>query len=268
MITQHKEEIKMKKFIYIFILFLYAVSVQGQTAKLDSLLAAGDKYYEKFDNKKALEIYQKADKLFPGSWQVLWRISRAYIDIGEHLDENMENFEDEQLKMYKMALDYADRAVKLAPNQAMPYVRRAIANGRIALFKGVFSVTSIVDAVRDDCKKAIELGNGGNIVQSLAHYILARTHARVSQKWAPARAVIGLGWADLDTALVEYQKAIDLRPGFIMYYLDYAKALIRNDDYEKAREMLNKALACKKQDEDDHIRLAEVKKLLDEIKDE
>ncbi len=258
----------MKKLFYVFIFILFALPAFAQQAGLDSLLALGDKYYSQFDNKAALEVYQKADKLYPDNWKVLWRISRAYVDIGEHFDENMENFEDEQLKMYKMALDYADRAVKLAPNEAMPYVRRAIANGRIALFKGVFSVASIVDAVRDDCKKAIELGNGGNIVQSLAHYILARTHAKVSQKWAPARAVIGLGWADLDSALVEYQKAIELRPGFIMYYLDYAKALIRNDDYEKAREMLNKALACKKQDEDDHIRLAEVKKLLDEIKDE
>ena len=258
----------MKKLFYVFIFILFALPAFAQEAGLDSLLALGDKYYSQFDNKAALEVYQKADKLYPDNWKVLWRISRAYVDIGEHFDENMENFEDEQLKMYKMALDYADRAVKLAPNEAMPYVRRAIANGRIALFKGVFSVASIVDAVRDDCKKAIELGNGGNIVQSLAHYILARTHAKVSQKWAPARAVIGLGWADLDSALVEYQKAIELRPGFIMYYLDYAKALIRNDDYEKAREMLNKALACKKQDEDDHIRLAEVKKLLDEIKDE
>ncbi len=258
----------MKKLIYIVFLFVVSTTLFAQEAQLDSLLAVGDKYYQQFDNKAALEVYQKADKLFPDNWQVLWRISRAYVDIGEHLDENMENFEDEQLKMYKMALDYADRAVKLAPNEAMPYVRRAIANGRIALFKGVFSVASVVDAVRDDCQKAIELGNGGNIVQSLAHYILARTHARVSQKWAPARAVIGLGWADLDSALVHYEKAIKLRPGFIMYYLDYAKALIREDEYEKAREMLNKALASKKQDEDDHIRLAEVKKLLDEIKDE
>ncbi len=258
----------MKNLIYGILFLIISTTLFAQEAQLDSLLALGDKYYSEFNNKAALEIYQKADKLFPDNWQVLWRISRAYIDIGEHLDENIENFEDEQLKMYKMALDYADRAVKLAPNEAMPYVRRAIANGRIALFKGVFSVASIVDAVRDDCRKAIELGNGGNIVQSLAHYVLARTHARVSQKWAPARAVIGLGWADLDSALVHYEKAIKLRPGFIMYYLDYAKALIREDEYEKAREMLNKALASKKQDEDDHIRLAEVKKLLDEIKDE
>ncbi len=255
-----------KLFLIVISFFLLSTVLLAQP--LDSLLAKGDQFYKKFDNKKALEIYLTADKEYPKSWQVYWRISRAYVDIGEHLDKKTENFEDEQLKYYKMALDYADKAVKLAPDKAITYVRRAIANGRIALFKGVFSVGSIVEAVRDDCKKAIELGNGGKIVQSLAHYILARTHAKVSEKWAPARAVLGLGWADLDTALVEYEKAVKLRPGFIMYYIDYAKALIRDDQYKKAREMLNKALSSPIQDEDDHIKLVEAKELLNEIKDE
>lgn len=254
--------------LFLFAIFFSLLSSLSYSQPLDSLLAKGDQYVKKFDNKKALEIYLTADKEYPKSWEVYWRISRAYVDIGEHLNKKMENFDDEQLKYYKMALDYADKAVKLAPDKAINYVRRAIANGRIALFKGVFSVGSIVEAVRDDCKKAIELGNGGNIVQSLAHYLLARTHAKVSEKWAPARAVLGLGWADLDTALSEYDKAIKIRPNFIMYYLDYAKALIRDDQYDKAREMLNKALSSPIQDEDDHIKIVEAKELLNEIKDE
>ena len=255
-----------KKITFFLLLTLFISSNYAQS--LDSLLSKGDSLVEKFNDEKALEVYQQADKLFPKNWEVYWRISRAYVDIGEHISKDIEDFEDEQLKDYKMAFDYADKAVKLAPGEAIPYVRRGIANGRIALFKGVFSVGSIVDAVRDDCEKAIKFGNGGKIYQSIAHYVLARTHAKVSEKWAPARAVLGLGWADIDTALAEYEKAIKLRPNFIMYYLDYAKALIREDEYKKAREMLNKALVSPKKDEDDHIRLAEVKELLNEIKDE
>ena len=53
-----------------------------------------------------------------------------------------------------------------------------------------------------------------------------------------------------------------------MIYVEYAKALIREDEYELAREMLNKALTLKKIDEDDEERLAEAKELLKEIEDE
>jgi len=93
---------------------------------------------------------------------------------------------------------YADQAVKYGPNQSITYLRRAIANGRVALFKGVFSVGGVVNSVKSDCEKAISLNNGGNYTQALAHYVFARTHAKISEKWAPARSVLGLGWADND----------------------------------------------------------------------
>ena len=39
--------------------------------------------------------------------------------------------------------------------------------GKLLCLKGVFSVASVVNAVRDDCEKAISLGNGGNYTQAL-----------------------------------------------------------------------------------------------------
>ena len=53
-----------------------------------------------------------------------------------------------------------------------------------------------------------------------------------------------------------------------MFYVDYAISLIREDEYKTAREMLNKAIVTPIQHQDDEKRLAEAKKLLNDIKDE
>lgn len=250
-----------KVFLSVFVIITFCFNViSSQT--LEEYLEQGDKYYEQFNNEKALDTYKKADLAFQDNWQVLWRISRAYVDIAEHMPSSTSEQEDAQLEKFKLALDYANRAVKLAPNEAVTYLRRAIANGKIALFKGVFTVAGVVNQVKADCEKALSLGNGGNDIQGVAHYVYARTHAKISEKWKPARAVLGLGWANLETALEHYQKAIKLKPNFMMFYVDYARALISDDQNDKAKEMLKKAISCKNEDEDDNKLREEAKELL------
>lgn len=235
----------------------------------EELLKQGDKYLDsEFNLDKAMDAYQKADKLSPDNWEVKWRLSRVYVYAAEQMPDETGDQKDAQLAEYQKAYDFADKAVKLAPDKSITYLRRGIANGKIALFKGVFSVASVVNSVRDDCEKAINLGNGGNYTQALAHYVLARTNAKVSEKWAPARAILGLGWADIDKAIDEYNIAIKLYPNFRMFYLDLAKAYIREDEYEKAKEMLKNVIASPKRDLNDDSVLAEAMELQNQIKDE
>lgn len=251
--------------ILVLFLFLNPIS-KSQT--VEDLIKQGDKFTDEYKNQQALDSYIKAEKLDLGNWEVLWRISRAYVDIGEHMPEKTSEQKDAQLEVYQKAFNYADKAVKIAPDKSLTLVRRAIANGRIALFKGVFSVAGVVNSVRDDCENAIKFNSGDNYTMALAHYVLGRTHAKISEKWAPARAVLGLGWADNEIAISEFKKAVSLYPNFRMFYLDFAKSYIREDEYQKAREVLNKVIESPKKDEDDDQRLAEAKSLLEEIKDE
>jgi tetratricopeptide (TPR) repeat protein len=249
---------------FVFILFLL-ITVANSAQTVDSLINRGDKFTEEFNNEKALDSYLKADKLSPDNWQILWRVSRAYVNIGVHMPATNGDEEDAQLAEFEKALNYSERSVKLAKNQSIVYVRRAVVNGRIALFKGVFTVGGIVNKVKDDCEKAIKLGNGDSYTQALAHYILGRTHAKVSEKWAPARAILGLGWADKDKALSELKKAVDLYPNFRMFYLELGKAYLDKDEYSNAKYYLNKVLESPKKDEDDDQVLAEARQLLKDL---
>lgn len=233
---------------------------------LDNLLKESDKYYYEFNNQASLDAALKADKKFQNNWEVQWRISRGYVKIANHMPAGTSEQKDDQYAVYEKAVSYADNAIKLGGDKSVAYLRRAIANGKLALFKGVFSVAGVVKQVRDDCEKAIKLSNGGSEVQGLSHYILARTHAKISEKWKPARAALGLGWADNEIALQEYKKAIDLFPNLLMFYVDYAISLEREDMYKEAREALNKAFQLPKKDDEDGLRLEEGKKLYEEIK--
>ncbi len=246
------------------ILFLANVVIFAQT--VNELIVKSEQYYDKFDNQNSLKMLEQADKLSPDNWEILWRLSRACVDIGEHMPNSTDDQEDAQLNMFEKGLDYANRSIKLAPDKSVTYLRRAVVNGRIALFKGVFSVGKVVESIKNDAEKSIKLGNGGNEIQATAHYVLARTHAKLMQKSWVARKVAGLSWADTDIAIDNFKKAIELRPNYVMFYVDFAIAYMDDDKYDLAATLLNKALSSPIQDEDDQKRKDEAKKLLEEIK--
>ncbi|MCX8105994.1 MAG: tetratricopeptide repeat protein [Ignavibacterium album] len=260
----------MRPFVYnlLFLVAMYFISSVSFAQSLEELLKEGDSYVAKFENQKALEVYQKADKLSPNNWEVYWRLSRAYVDIGEHLPDKTDKEKDAQFEYYKKAVDYADKAVKLAPNQSITYVRRAIASGRIALFEGVFSAVGTVKDVKNDCEKAIQLGNGGNYVQALAHYVLGRTHLKVCEKPYLVRLPLGLGWGDTEKAVQLLETANKLRPNFRMFMLELAKAYIEEDEFTKAKDLLLKIEKAPVADEDDDKLLAEAKQIYEKIKNE
>ena len=257
-----------KYFTELFTLFFLMNINFSFSQTVEDLIATGDAFNKEFKHKESLDTYLKADKLSPSNWELMWRISRAYTDIGSKMPEETDEQEEEKLKIYRKAFMYADSSVKLAEDQAIPYVRRAITNGRIALFEGVFSAIGTVNDVKDDCERAIELNNGGNYYQSLAHYVLARTHSKVCEKAYLLRLPLGLGWGDMEVAIREYQNAIKLKPNFRMYYLDLAKAYIEEDEYELAKENLLLVQKAPFSAEDDDKYLEESKKLLEEVNKE
>ncbi len=235
-----------------------------QPDRVAQLIAEGNDYSEKqFDNQKALDRYLQADALSPNNAEILWRISRAYVDIGEHMPATTDEERDKQLETYQKALDYANKAVSANPGNSMAYCRRAIATGRVALFKGVFSVGGLVNSTREDCQKAIELDPSN----AAAYYVLGRAHAKLVEKPKLFRWPLGLGWGNIDDAIKNYEKAVALRPDFIMYRLDAARAYVENDDYAKAKEELKAISTLTKQDEDDDQFRKEASELMTQIKD-
>ncbi|MGD0338581.1 MAG: tetratricopeptide repeat protein [Bacteroidota bacterium] len=233
-----------------------AQTVAEITAQSDSIADVA------FQNKPALDILSTAADKYPGNYNIVWRLSRTYSDMGAAINAISDEQKTQQLELYEKSLDYANQAIAANPEGSMGYTRRAIANGRIALFKGVWESIDLVKQVKHDCEKAIEL----DTTNSLAYYIYGRTHAKVSEKPKLFRWPLGLGWGNIDEAIKNFEIAISLRPNYIMYRLDAAKAYIEEDEYEKARAHLNAISTIPKAYQLDDDSRKEATELLEKIK--
>ena len=134
------------------ILLLFTMSiVPAQAEEIDDILKQGDEHYAKFENGKALESYEKAYAVNPCSYEALMKVTRAYIDRGEDLD----NKESEGL--YLQAVDHAELLVKKEPEKAEPYFYAAAAYGKLALFRGGKAKVKLSGFVEKNALKSIEL---------------------------------------------------------------------------------------------------------------
>lgn len=222
------------------------------TADVKTLIAQGDSLYSVFNNRGAEKKFIDALNLEPQNPEILWRLSRTMIDIGEHLPK------DQQEHFYNAALDYAEKTIKAAPSHPQGHLRKAIALGKIALFKGVFQSISIVKQVKESLDKTLSL----DAKDPVAHYVLGRTHAKLCEKPKLARKLLGLDWADEAIGEKEFQKAIELDPTYIMFRYDYALFLFDLKKDSLARVQLNKILELPIRDEDDSAKKADAKSLL------
>ncbi len=246
-------------------LFLIQVSYGDEEQTVESILEHADYYsQETWEHGKALELLHEALEQHPDNDDILWRISRAYADSAEIL-QKIENAEEDTIESYyQTAREYAERAIEANPENSMAYTRLAVATGQIALYKGIWSAISLVKDTRDAVEKALELDESNNI----AHFVYARSHHAVSQRPRLVRRPLGLGWANMDTALKHFDKAIELRPDFIMYRLDAARAFIEEDEYERAYELLAKIPDLENQTRFDDTYREEAQQLLAEIENE
>jgi len=116
-----------------------------------SLMASGDRYYEKFDNRSALEKYKQAYALNPSSYDALMKVTRAYIDVGEDLDSK------ESEEYYLNAVEHAEKMLKEYPENAESYFYACASYGKLALFRGGREKVKLSKHVEENCKKSIEL---------------------------------------------------------------------------------------------------------------
>lgn len=214
----------------VLLLALAPFRLWGQDAK--ALCEKADAMLEARNLGEAKKAIEDAYRLAPKEFDVLCRYSRILLLYGD------EQKESEQEKIYLRALELAEEAVAQNPNNALGYVRRAAARGKVALFKGVLSVADMVKATRDDAQKAIALNNAGEQTLASAHYILGRAHLKLAEQPKVVRKPLGLDWGNLDEALAHLKKATDLRKNYIMFRLDYARALAKKKQIDEAKKEL------------------------------
>jgi tetratricopeptide (TPR) repeat protein len=254
-------------FFLIYSALLFACSLKAQSpdsvARASQLILEADSLTNKaFENEIGLEKYQKALAQDSLNYEALWKLSRLYVIIGEHFSITTDEQKEAQLQSYEEAVRYAERAISVKEDGSMGYVQRAAAKSRVALFKNIWKSSGLMNDVKEDCEKAIDL----DPQNAIAYDVLGQAHMKLSERTKLFRWPFGVGWGNTDDAIVCFEKAISIDPNLITYRIDAARAYIEKKDYQKAQEHLSAAFTLPTLSGDDDRLRKEAANLLEQIK--
>ena len=243
-----------------------AFTLEPDTIKTEvgDLIAQADGAQRNFNNRKALALYSEALAIESRNADILWRVSRSYLEVGEHLPSATDQDRTKQLEMYEEALAAAARSITADDDNSMAYTYHALALSRVGLFKGFWEYVGILKDTRKDLKKAIAIDSTNH----LAYYALGMACFRGSERPWIFRWPLGIAWANTEQALRNFEKASILRGDLIKYQLACARVLVTEGEYDRARVYLDRIPELQTLEEDDEQCRREAKELLDRIKDE
>lgn len=247
---------------FTFIIFtLFQLSVQAQDAS--TLITQGDSAYDAFDNKAALDYYSRALQMDSTSYEAAWKLSRAYADLGDTFSDK-----DKRHEYFLNAEKYARKAIAIDPEGAKGHLYLAIAVGRVALDSSKKEQVRLSKEVKSEVDRALELGPSDGI----AWHVLGRWNRKMATlSWIQRKfANIFLGGvpkdASLDSAVLDFKRAIKLDPGHINNYLELGITYNEMKEKDKAKEMFQKVLELPKTSADDDRFKAEAEEYLKKMK--
>jgi tetratricopeptide (TPR) repeat protein len=215
----------------------------------NSYIQQGDKYYEQFENQKALEEYKKAYESSPNSFVALMKLTRAYNDVGEDIKgikfrrEDELNSNKKVEEYFKTAAKYAELLQKEFPDKADSYFLLAATYGHLALYKDGREKVRLARDVEKNSKRAIQLDP-----RYIPAYIVLGVYYRevANLNWALkafARTLFGglPHGTDKDSEKT-LLKAVQLNPQIIHTRFELAKTYDAMDEGDEVAEQLKEIL--------------------------
>jgi tetratricopeptide (TPR) repeat protein len=197
-------------------------------------LVLGDREHAAHNLTAALQHYEAALKVEPTNFLALVKAAYDAVDLGEFNDNR--SVRD---SLYKMAEQYARRAVAVNPNDAEGHFELARAIGRNALTMGTKDKIKFAGVVREEALAAIKL----NPNHAGAQHVMGVWNAEVMRLSGFSRMVaknfLGgkvFGEANWDNAQKFMELATTLEPNRITHHLDLGAVYADRGDKAKAAE--------------------------------
>jgi tetratricopeptide (TPR) repeat protein len=225
-------------------LLICATSWAGAAA---DLIKNGDAFDVTLQADAALGFYLAAERLEPENAHLLVCIARQY----RHLMADATTRE-EKLRLGGIALQYAQRAAALAPNDSEAQLSPAIAYGKVLPFQSLKEQIEAARHIKDAAERAIKLDPRND----LAWHVLGRWHMVLASVTGFKRTVAQLFFGELpaasnDEAVVCFQKAIEINPTRLMHYIEMGQTYAQMGRTADARKLITKGLAMPDVEKDD-----------------
>jgi tetratricopeptide (TPR) repeat protein len=242
------------------VLLITSSVTRSQSA--EDLIAKGDVHYERLEAEEALKHYLPAEKLNPKNADLLVRISRQY----RHLMSDAAST-PEKLRLGAKAVEYANRAAALAPNDPEAHLAVAISYGKLVPLQGNRERVAAQPRVRAAAEKVTRLDPEND----LGWHVLGRWYLTIAEVSGVKRALAGMVYGKLPPASFEdaeraFLRAIRLNPDRLMHYIELGRTYMNMGRKEEARKLINKGLAMRATEKDDPETKARGRALLAKLK--
>jgi tetratricopeptide (TPR) repeat protein len=242
--------------VFVFSSLIYAVDDPNDAC------AEGDRFYENHEHQNALDAYLEVLSRDSLNYEASWKASRAYIDIGETLED------DPRREHFLLGEKYARKAVSLDSTDGYGHVYLSIALGRVALDAGAKKRIQMSKEIKKHAELAIQY----NPDMDIAYHVLGRWHRKISNlSWIEKSfANIFLGGVPKDAsneqAVLNFKKAIELNPNHINHHLELGITYKMMKKKDEALKELQICLDLPASDSDDPKYKQEAKELIEDIK--
>ncbi|NQT32585.1 MAG: tetratricopeptide repeat protein [Candidatus Omnitrophica bacterium] len=203
-------------------------------------LEMGDELFSQAKYAETIPVYEKLLKENPGSYDLLWRISRSYSQKANEEDRKRKKIED-----LEKSVDYAKQAVSVNGNDFEGHLQLATSLGKMCAFLTKKELVRLSYTIRDEAQKAIELRSDNYE----AYLVLGVWNRKVAEaSWIEkklAKALFGgLPEASLEEAAKNIKKSTELNPNFAESHYELARVYNAQDKKDLAIKELEKALKC------------------------
>ena len=215
---------------------LLTLSFRAFPQDVPALLQQAARLESDFKEEDALVKYREIVRLQPHNVFALCHCSDLNCRIGNRQDSR-----DKKLNYFKAGRDYADAAWRLDSTSSEANVVMAFSIGRIILLESGREKVAGAGAIKRYAENAIKYDPDNY----KAWHILGRWHYEVSglnfiertlAKWFYG----ALPDASLQESIHDYEKSMSLRPGFMLNYLELAKACHRDGQNARAIQLLRR----------------------------
>ncbi len=208
---------------------------------VDALVAQAEAAEARLDPAAALALYTRAEQAGRADAFVWQKISKQESDLSDQTADRAE-----KLRLLRAALDHAQRAVAMAPRNAVDVLSVAICHGKLAQLVDARTQVEYSRRMYNEAERALQLDPN----YSYAHHVLGRWNYEVATLGAGKRFLArllygGLPEASLGEAIRQLQTAVRLAPDIAAHRVELGFALLAAGRRADARAAFVRALALR-----------------------